>query len=170
MKTAVVYYSLEGNCALAARILGEIFAFQTGEKADLFEIQTADTKKRRGLRKFLWGGGQVLMGSKPALQPLDFDPAAYGLVVVGTPVWAASPAPPVRAFLEKTPIRGKRIALFICHAGGKGRALEKLEALLPGNECAGGIDLVNPSGNLQGLQAKLEAWVETLRGSAPAPA
>jgi flavodoxin len=161
MKTAIVYYSLEGNCALAAQTLGDVLAARFGVKPDLFRIQTADDKKRRGLRKYLWGGGQVLMNARPALRPLEFDPAPYDLVIVGAPVWAACPAPPAAAFLEQNPVRGKRVALFICHAGGKGKAMEKLAALLPGNENAGGIDLVNPSGDPR-LREKLEAWAETL--------
>jgi flavodoxin len=163
VKTAIIYYSLGGNCALAAAALKDLFA-GAGKTADLVEIKTVDAKRRRGFAKYAWGCSQVLLGKKPALRPLDFDPAGYDLLILGAPVWAGSPAPPAASFLRTVDLRGKRAALFCCHAGGKGRALEKFRALLPGAVIAGEIDLVNPAGNPGGLREKLRPWVESLGG------
>ena len=54
----------------------------------------------------------------------------YDLVVIGTPVWASTFAPPIRTFLDDNGdrLRGKKIAAFACYAGGGGdKALEKLK-------------------------------------------
>ena len=163
MKTAIIYYSLDGNCALVAKTLQEILVAPPFKgKAELFEIKLMDTKKRSGFSKFLWGVGQMLKRKKPALQPLLVDPAAYDLIVLGTPVWAASPAPALGSFLDSVTINGKKLALFCCHAGGKGKIMEKFKALLPGNTFMGEIDFVNPAGKRDPRQRAASSWLKEL--------
>ncbi|MDR2618850.1 MAG: NAD(P)H-dependent oxidoreductase [Treponema sp.] len=160
MKTAVIYYSFEGNCAKTAELLREAL------KADVYEIKTADTKKRTGFAKYAWGGSQVITRKKPELQPYSIDVNAYDLLILGTPVWAGSPAPAMVSFADKTKIAGKKIALFCCHAGGKGKAMDKFKALFPGNKLAGEIDFVNPaSGNAGELKQKIAEWALNLTSS-----
>jgi flavodoxin len=157
MKTAVIYYSFEGNCALVAK------AIKDALNADIFEIKTRDRKKRTGFAKYLWGGFQVIMHKKPELEPLSIDIKAYDLLILGSPVWAASPAPAMYSFLSKTEVTGKKIALFCCHAGGKGKAFDKFKALLPGNTIVGEIDFQNAAGEESApLKQKINEWVKTL--------
>jgi flavodoxin len=162
MKTAVIFYSYEGNSVLIAEII------RTAIKADVFEIKTVDNKKRTGFAKFLWGGSQVILKKEPALVPLSVDINAYDQIILGTPVWAGSPAPALRSFLNKTKISGKRIALFCCHGGGKGKVFDKLKALIPGNTIAGEIDFVYPAKEHAkdpddtALKQKIDEWVKTL--------
>ena len=157
MKTALIYYSYEGNSALIAE------AVKAGLAVDVFEIKTVNTKKRKGFTKYLWGGYQAVMGRKPALLPLSVDVNAYDLIILGTPVWAGSPAPALVSFLSKTAITGKKLALFCCHAGGKGKVFAKIKSRLPGNTFVGEIDFLNPA--LQektALKQKVVEWVKSL--------
>jgi flavodoxin len=159
LKTAVIYYSFGGNCALVGEVI------KSRLNADIFAIKTVDEKKRTGLAKYIWGGRQVFQHAKPELKPLDADLDAYDLIILGTPVWAGSPAPAMVSFLSRTPFSGKKAAVFCCHAGGKGKALDKFKALLAGNTIAGEIDFNNPSrGNTEELRKKIDAWVTTLEG------
>jgi len=115
---------------------------------------------------FLWGGGQVFGRKKPDLLPLPADLDAYDLIILGTPVWAGSPAPAMVSFLSARQITGKKLALFCCHGGGKGRALEKLKALLPGNTILGETDFVNPAKKGRAaLEEKIAAWLKTLEAT-----
>ena len=139
MKTAVIYYSYEGNCALVSKMIGDTL------KADIFEIKTVDEKLRSGFMKYAWGGSQVVMHKKPALKPLSVDINAYDLLILGTPVWAGSPAPAMISFISGGKIAGKKLALFCCHGGGKGKALDKFKAHLVGNTFVGEIDFLNPA-------------------------
>ena len=161
MKTAVIYYSLDGNCALVAETI------KTELNAEVFEIKTTDTKKRTGFVKFLWGVSQVvkvMTKNKPELQPFSIDINAFDLIILGTPVWAGSPVPAMVSFLSKTEITGKKIALFCCHGGGKGNIFDKLKALLPGNTIAGEIDLVTPARTGRAaVKEKIGEWVKTLQ-------
>ena len=157
MKTAVIYYSFEGNTALVAETIKAAIG------ADVFEIKTVDTKKRTGFTKYLWGGRQALMREKPELMPLKVDINAYDLIILGTPVWAGSPAPAMFSFLSGTPVSGKKIALFCCHGGGKGKVFDKLKAMAPGNTIVAEIDIMNPAKEGRAaLKQKIEEWVRTI--------
>jgi flavodoxin len=157
MKTAVIYYSFEGNCALVAKGIKDAL------NTDIFEIKTIDKKKRTGFAKYLWGGFQAITRKKPELEPLSVDINAYDLIILGTPVWAASPTPAILSFLSKTEIKGKKIALFCCHGGGKGKIFDKFKALLPGNTIVGEIDFNTPAkGESAPVKPKIDEWVKTL--------
>jgi flavodoxin len=157
MKTAVVFYSCDGNCAFVAEEIRSLL------NADLVRLETADEKRREGFAKYFWGGSQVFMHKKPALKPWHFDAAAYDLIIIGAPVWAGSPAPPVQTFLSETNISGKKIALFVCHGGGKGRALDTFRALLAGNVIAGETDFRNPArGNREESRRQIEQWIKPM--------
>ena len=157
MKTAVIYYSYEGNSALVADII------KAALNADVFEIKTQDTKKRDGFAKYAWGGSQVVMHKKPKLRPLSVDLDSYDLIILGTPVWAWSPSPAIVSFITERKISGKKLALFCCHGGGPGKTLQKLKALLPGNTITGEIDIMYPSKmDRNDLKHKIEDWLKTL--------
>ena len=158
MKTAVVFYSLDGNCALVAEEI------KTQLNADLIRLQTQDEKKRSRFGLFLWGGGMVFLHKKPLLKPYTFDPAAYDLIVIGAPVWAAAPAPPIQTFLSQTNITGKKVALFVCHGGGKGNAQEKFRALLAGNEIVAEMELTEPArGGSEEVKRQVGEWTAIIR-------
>ncbi|GHV68165.1 flavodoxin [Spirochaetia bacterium] len=157
MKTAIIYYSLEGNCGFVAETLKEELG------ADIFRLELAEEKGRTGFAKYFWGGSMVIMKKKPALKPLDFSPDKYDRIIIGTPVWAASPAPALCAFLDKNRFTGKTIALFCCHAGGKGAVFDKMKALLPDNTFAAEIDFVNPlKADKEEIRSKVLQWAKTL--------
>lgn len=157
MKTAVIYFSYEGNCEMIAEQIHKTL------NADILPLHLEDDKTRKGLAKYFWGGRQVLLHKNPALKPYSIAIEQYDFIIIGAPVWAGSPAPPLNTFLEQTKIRGKKIALFCCHAGGKGKALEKLGAMVPGNTIVGEIDFVNPiKQDTQRVLGKLERWLQSL--------
>ena len=157
MKTLIVYYSYEGNCASIAEKIKTALP-----EADTLRLSTAEDKTRGFFAKYLWGGKQVFSGKKPTLTPYSVDVAAYDLIIIGTPVWAWSYAPAMRSFLEGTKIEGKRIALFCCHGGGKGKTLEKLQKALPGNTFIGMVDFREPLKHTRGVTEKLAAWLRGL--------
>ena len=106
-----------------------------------------------------------MLGIKKApLKPYTFDPSAYDLIIIGAPVWAGSPARPIRDFLAETGIKGKKIALFVCHGGGEGKALEQLKALLHGNEITAKTSFIYPLKNIETVKQQVADWVKGLQG------
>ena len=156
MKTAVVFYSYDGNCKYTARQIGSLL------KADLVQVEPVKEKRRPKFAMFFSGGIQVVFNKKPALKPYAFDASQYDLLILGTPVWAGSPAPAIKIFLSQTKISGKKIALFVCHAGGPGKAMDKLKAELKDNTIVSEIDLHTPALNAEKAMQQIEEWVKTL--------
>ena len=154
MKTAVVFYSLDGNCALIAEELKTLL------KADVIRLLTTDEKKRKGLAKFFWCCKMMLSSKNPSLKPYTFDPAAYDFIIIGSPVWAGGPASPVRTLVSRTGITGKKIAIFICHAGGKGKAFEKLRVLFNGNTILFEADFCKAVQNSETVKQQIADWVK----------
>lgn len=113
MKTAVVYYSLEGNTKFAAEKIAE----KVG--AALIELRCVKEYPTGNVSKFLWGGKSATFGEKPALLPYEFNAADYDAVILGAPVWAGKYAPPLRTFLTENDLAGKKIGFFVCCGGGK---------------------------------------------------
>jgi flavodoxin len=157
MKIAVVYYSLDGHCAFVAEKLKALL------NADLIQLHTQDEKKRGKMGKFLWGGGMVFRRIKPPLKPSTFNSSAYDVIIVGAPVWAGTPAPPIQTFLSGAGIAGKKIALFVCHGGGKGKALEKLKMMFTGNDIIAEADFITPAANSgEEMNRQIEEWAKKL--------
>ena len=126
MKSIIVYYSLEGNTEYAAKKIAE----KTG--SDLLKINPVKNYPKSGFRKFLWGGKSVLMKETPELEPFYLDLSPYDTVVLGTPIWASSIAPPLRTFLQDAArsLASKRVVAFACCAGGDpGKAIEQIQEL-----------------------------------------
>jgi len=157
MKTAVVFYSLNGNCALIAKQI------KASLDAELIRLHTEKEKPRRGAASFFWGIGVMLGIIKAPLKPYVFDPASYDLITIGAPVWGGSPARPIRDFLAETGITGKKVALFVCHAGGEKNALEEFKALLPGNDIIAEKSFVDPIKNIENAQQQAVDWAKGLQ-------
>ncbi len=84
------------------------------------------------------------MKSKPELSPFDKDIDKYDLIFIGTPVWAWTYAPPINTLFAEHSIQNKKIALFCCHEGGKGKILDKMKSALKDNQFVGENDFFNP--------------------------
>ena len=69
MNTAVVYYSMSGNTAYAAKKI----AAELG--ADLIEIKPEKQYPDKGFRKFFWGGKSAVMAEKRPRVPEDMTAA-----------------------------------------------------------------------------------------------
>lgn len=141
MKTAIVYYSMSGNCLYAAKSAARRIG------ADLIRIEPEKAYPDSGFRKFFWGGKSAVMGDRPALLPYDFNAEMYDRVIFCFPVWAGNVTPPIRTFISENldSLKGKKLAAIVCHSGGGAeKSLMKLKALLGTGELEAELDLVDP--------------------------
>ena len=139
MKMLFIFYSFEGNTKLIAENIAKEI------NADILEINPVEKIKSKGFMKFFWGGKQAMMNEKPPLVPFNINPNNYDIIFIGTPVWAWGPAPPIKSFFEQCKISEKKIALFCCHGGAKGKTLEKMKSALgENNNFIGQIDFIDP--------------------------
>lgn len=158
MAALVVYFSFEGNTKLIAETIVETIG------ADLAELKTSKEYPSEGFKKFFWGGKSVLFGEEPELTNAPFDLNCYDTIIIGTPVWFGSFAPPIKTFLKKYHITGKRISLFACHGGGGSKkCMANIKAAIPDNNFIGEIEFQDPKKNPEENTAKAVEWAKKLR-------
>ena len=142
MKTAVVYYSMSGNCKFVAEQIATVL------QCDQIRVEPVKTYPDKGARKFYWGGKSAIMGEKPELKPYDFNGDEYDCVIIGFPVWASNVTPPIRTFIAENDLSGMKIGAYACYMGGGGeKALEKLKKLLGREQLDAEILLIDPLKN-----------------------
>ena len=114
-KAAVVYFSWSGNTRFAATTIAK----KAG--AALFEIK-AETPYNSDFNKCCDEAKPECYGKKlRAIKPIEgLDLAKYDVVLVGTPDWWGTMAPPVRTWVtrNKDALKGKTVCIFQTHGGG----------------------------------------------------
>jgi len=113
MKALIVYMSRTGRCRKIATEL----AAELGDGAKLEEIE--DLAKHSGVVGWLRAGKDSFTRKDTPIGPVSEDPAAYDIVVVGTPVWAGTMSSPVKAYLKANGAKAERVA-FWCTMGSSG--------------------------------------------------
>ncbi|MCQ4937179.1 MULTISPECIES: flavodoxin family protein [Anaerotignum] len=158
MRTLVVFFSFEGN----TKLVGEAIA-KTMD-ADIVELKTSKQYPTEGFGKFFWGGKSVLFGETPELINEKIDVSKYDTVIIGTPIWAGSFAPPIKSFISQYQMKGKRIALFACHGGGGAKkCFSKLKEAFPENKFIGEIAFVEPKKNTEESSNEAVKWASELQ-------
>ena len=147
MKTAIVYYSMSGNTKFAADKIAD--SLKPYSKIDIIRIDPQKTYPDKGAKKFLWGGKSAVMGESPELVPYEFRSEDYDRIIIGTPVWASTFAPPIRTFINENPeISGKQIVVFTCFSGGGAdKAIEKMKKYIGVEKFLAELILVDPKVN-----------------------
>lgn len=167
MKSAVVFYSLEGNTRFAA----EKIARNLG--ADLIELKTVTPFPKKGLAKFFHGGKSSVFGDKPALLPYEFDASRYDKVVIGCPIWAFNCAAPMNTFLADHgnalgKLGGENIGVLLCQSGtGAENAIAKYKDILKVSAFAAELILYDPVSKARNQakdEADIQAFCEKMRG------
>lgn len=149
MKTAIVYYSLEGNTKYVADKITAIL--KESCEVDVLRLEPEKSYPDKGFKKFFWGGKSAVMAETPALKSYEFDAVQYDRIIFGTPVWASTFTPPIRTFINDNPaVKEKRIAVFTCFSGGGAdKALAKLRKFLEIEKFTAELILVDPKDNVK---------------------
>ena len=155
MKTLIVYYTRTGHTKFAA----ETIAAEIG--ADLEEV--IDLKNRQGRLAFLPAGRDAMQGKETQIAPAKRTPTDYDLIVIAQPIWAGSPTPAIRTYLNKNDLSGKKAALFFSDSGSA-QAVEKTKALMPNSIFIG--ELALPAKGFEDKEEakkKIAEWCDTLK-------
>ncbi len=115
----IVYYSLTGN----TRFIAE--AIKDATNGTLLEIKPKKDFKPGKFSTYMWGGYKAVMAKKPSLEPYTVEIDKYDLIFIGSPVWAWTLSPPLRTFIDQTPLKEKKIALWACADGNGVKAMER---------------------------------------------
>lgn len=155
MKNLIVYYSYEGNTEeLVKGLESEI-------EADVLKLVPKNEKKTKSLFRFVWGGIQVYMTKKPELEEYKIDLSEYENIIIGSPCWFGTYAPPVNTFLSENKIEGKNIYLFVCNGGNLRNTWKNYEDALKGNRIVSKLDLLYPIKNgIESAKEKTNRWIK----------
>jgi flavodoxin len=114
----VVFHSSSGNTQKVAQAIAEPLS------ADIEQIREVNPRrvdiKGKGLGNFLNMGRAVfaaLTGRATPIKEAQHDPAGYGVIVIGTPVYAGSVPGPVRAYLGQYRSKLTEVAFFCTGEG-----------------------------------------------------
>lgn len=138
MKTAVLYYSLEGNTKKTAETIAEAVG------GDAVRIEPIRDIPKRGFFRYVIGGFMAGTKRRVKLEPIMHDLSKYDRFFVGSPVWASTVTPAVRTFLSENQLEKKDVALFACFAGNDGKCLAEMKSLIPNANIIGEQKLIDP--------------------------
>lgn len=141
MKNLIVYYSMNGNTDYVAQKMSSII------NADLLRIYPKEAFPDKGFKKFFWGGKSAVMGETPELEEYIFNSDIYDHIIIGTPIWAGTMAPPIRTFIvdNKNKLVTKKISVYCTHSGGGGvKAIRKIKELLGEIPLENTLEVVEP--------------------------
>lgn len=173
-KTLVVYYSFDESTsalaqAMADSVDGDILRLVPVGTFDRTYYHHVENREQIGAspgydesREHIWGSESVKMNDNPELEPYNLDLSKYELVILGTPVWALTYAPPLRTFLNQTVPKGKQVAIFCTHDGMLGATFENLKKALAGNEIIEEIDFESPASRLEEYVKTASSWARDL--------
>lgn len=158
MKTAVVYYSLEGNIKYVAEKVAKAVG------ADITELAPVIAYPDKGFQKFLRGGKAAAMKETPELLPYNFNAEEYDKVILFSPVWAGTFTPPLRTFLRDNDLSNKAVAVVASSAGGNAdKCIEQLKTASKSTNILATLSLVNPKSKpTKEKEAQIGKFIEEL--------
>jgi menaquinone-dependent protoporphyrinogen IX oxidase len=100
----VVYYSRTGTTAKLGKSIAQ----------ELRCDSEAIVREREQKGFFGWWvcGFEAFYKRTPAIKPVQKDPSAFDLVIIGSPVWAGTVASPARTYLAAHAQNFKKVAFF----------------------------------------------------------
>ena len=154
MKNLIVYYSYEGNTEELVKGMKEVI------RADVLRLEPENEKISKGLFRFVWGGMQVYMTKTPKLKKYSVDLSEYDNIIIASPCWFGTYAPPVNTFLTENSIKDKNIYLLVSNGGNMRNTWRNYENALKGNKIVSKLDLVYPVKNgIEQAKDKVNKWI-----------
>ena len=126
-KILTAFYSYSGNTRECAQEIQKLAG------GDVLEIEAVEPYPEAYADMRQQAKDELRRGVLPELRQQPDCIAQYDVVILGSPNWWNTVAPPVRTFLSLYDFSGNRIAPFITHGGGGlGRCPADIAKLCPG--------------------------------------
>ena len=117
MKVLIAYYSRTGVTRAAAGAICEAMRAAVGVEVTVEEV--VDTKPRKGAGGYLVAGKDAMLKRDTVIAPMSAEPGDFDVLVIGTPVWAFTMAPAIKAYCSEYGASASKVAAF-CTMGGSG--------------------------------------------------
>ena len=160
-KTLVVYYSWScGNTKKIAEQLADAC------DADIARVETVAPYPEDYQETVDQGQREVNAGFIPEIEPLEYNPADYDVIAIGTPAWWYTMAPAVKTFMGSVNWAGKTIIAFQTNGGWPGSTISDIENAATGATAGPSLEIQFDStggDRQQTPQAVIDAWIEQVR-------
>lgn len=152
-KVLIVYFSWGGN----TRNMAEQVKAATG--ADIFEIIPASAYPTDYNACVDQAKKEINSNYKPVLKTKLENIHSYDIIIVGSPNWWSTIAPPVATFLTSYDFAGKTILPFITHEGSRmGRSVTDIKALCPNSTILNGLPV--RGSNVRNAGNDIRKWLQ----------
>jgi flavodoxin len=157
-RVLVVYYTRTGQ----TKGVAEDIAKRLG--CDIEEI--FDTKMRGGPLGFLSAGKDAGDESLTKIKEPKYDPSAYDLVIIGTPVWNNTISTPIRTYISMKKDKIANAAFFITQGRKESDALDVMQKVMA-KEPKATLQLIRVNGLDEAeYEKKVEDFVTKVRSKA----
>ena len=154
-KTLVAYFSWTGHTRQVAE---EIAAALDADVETIREVNA-----RSGWTAYIRSIWEVLTARLVPIVAPGKDPAAYDLVVLGTPVWAGRMSSPLRAYITRQTASLSRIAVFCTEGGASGEKVVREISELCGTSPVATLVVTEPEIRSGEWRHKVAEFVKPLR-------
>lgn len=160
-KTLVVYYSWScGNTEKIAEQLADVC------DADIARIETVVPYPEDYQETVDQGQREVNAGFMPEIENLEYNPADYDVIVIGTPTWWYTMAPAVKTFIAENDFSGKTVVALSTNGSWPGNVTADIEDACTGASFGPALEVQFDStgGDHQETpQSQVDAWIEQIR-------
>lgn len=160
-KTLVVYYSWScGNTEKIAEQLADAC------DADIARIETVVPYPEDYQETVDQGQREVNAGFMPEIENLEYNPADYDVIVIGTPTWWYTMAPAIKTFIAENDFSGKTVVTLSTNGSWPGNVTADIEDACTGATFGPALEVQFDStgGDRQETpQSQVDAWIEQIR-------
>ena len=151
----IVYFSRSGNTKVLSK---KIKAVTGGRLVELEPVEMYPADYQLTVNR---ARRELASDVHPPLKTKIDDIDAYNIILLGSPNWGGSIAPPVKTFLSEHDLSGKMIIPFMTHGGsGLGHTSSDLRSLAPRATLAEGLAVRGSA--VREARKNVEAWVSRL--------
>lgn len=160
-KILVAYYSWScGNTEKIAEQLADAC------DADIARIETVVPYPEDYQATVEQGQREVNAGFMPEIEPLEYSPADYDVIVIGTPTWWYTMAPAVKTLIAENDFSGKTVVALSTNGSWPGNVTADIEDACTGASFGPALEVQFDStgGDHQETpQSQVDAWIEQIR-------
>ena len=156
MKSIIIYYSYGGNTKRIAELIHDKKGY------DMVEIKpvvpyTSDYQKLVDAEE-----GKMHQEEMVEIEPISINLSNYDRIILGTPVWWYTMTPPIRTFLKKYDLSGKKIVPFATNGGWLGTTFDDIKKYASNSEVENPINIKFNENTLVTNTEEINKWINEI--------
>lgn len=160
MKTIVIYYGYGNHTRMIAKQIKEKL------ECDILEIKPKIPYSSNYQTVVDETEDNLQTRKTPEIEDIKVSLKDYDRVILGTPVWWYTIAPPIRTFLTKNDLSNKIVIPFVTNAGWVGSTFDEIRELCNGNvknEISIQFTTNHSEDKLVTTKEEINKWINTLK-------